>query len=293
MRWRGGRRGGQIEDRRGMRGGRGAAGGGLGIIAIGLIGYFVFGLDPQMLMQIASEVSGPTMQQEQGQIGTPEDEIAQFVDAIVTSTTDVWTVEFANDGRTYQPPSPLVLYTGATGTQCGMGQAAIGPFYCPADRRIYIDLSFYDELSQRFGAPGDFAQAYVLGHEVGHHIQTLLGTSDQVRRAEAAARSEADANAYSVALELQADCYAGVWAQRVDDVTGGAVALEEGDFEEGRRAAEAIGDDTLQRETQGRVVPDSFTHGTSEQRQYWLAQGYRTGDPDACDTFARLENGTL
>ena len=291
MRWRRGRRYGRIEDRRGMRTG-GLAGGGLGILAVGLIGYFVFGLDPQMVMQVANQVAGPGAQQP-GQVGTPEDEMGQFVDAILSSTTDVWTQEFAADGANYQPPNPLVLYTGATGTQCGMGQAAMGPFYCPLDQRIYIDLSFFQELSTRFGAPGDFAEAYVIAHEVGHHIQTVLGTSGEVRRAQSAARSQAEANSYSVALELQADCYAGVWAGRVDDVTGGAVALEAGDLEEGMRAAEAIGDDTLQRQSQGTVVPDSFTHGSAEQRQTWLLRGYESGDPDACDTFAELEAGRL
>jgi predicted metalloprotease len=324
MRWKRAKRYGQIEDRRGqsrggtfgssagMRGGRriggrGATGGGLGIIALALIGYFVFGLDPQAMMQIANQVAGPTQSQfpgqapgqvpsqvrGQGNVGTPQDEMGQFVDAMISSTTDVWNAEFAADGQTYQAPNPLVLYEGATGTQCGTGQSAMGPFYCPADQRIYIDLTFFDELTTRFGAPGDFAQAYVLAHEVGHHLQTILGTSGQVRRAQGAANSEAEANSYSVALELQADCYAGVWAQQVDNVTGGDVALDPGDLEEGRRAAEAIGDDTLQRQARGRVVPDSFTHGTSEQRQTWLLRGFETGDPDACDTFAEMERGRL
>ncbi len=186
-----------------------------------------------------------------------------------------------------------MLFEGATGTQCGTGQAAMGPFYCPLDRRIYIDLSFFQELSTRFGAPGDFAQAYVIAHEVGHHVQTILGTSHQVRAAQVRAGSEAAANQYSVAQELQADCFAGIWAANVAAVSGGEVALEAGDFAEGQRAAQAIGDDTLQRETQGRVVPDSFTHGSAEQRQTWLLRGFETGDPDACDTFAALQNGTL
>jgi predicted metalloprotease len=311
MRWKRGKRYGQIEDRRGVRGvragrrvggrvgKRGATGGGLGIIALALIGYFFWGLDPQAMMQIANQAGAPTQSQVpsqvggQGNVGTPQDEMGQFVDAMISSTTDVWNAEFAADGQTYQAPNPLVLYEGATGTQCGTGQSAMGPFYCPADQRIYIDLTFFDELTTRFGAPGDFAQAYVLAHEVGHHLQTILGTSGQVRRAQGAANSEAEANSYSVALELQADCYAGVWAQQVDNVTGGDVALDPGDLEEGRRAAEAIGDDTLQRQARGRVVPDSFTHGTSEQRQTWLLRGFETGDPDACDTFAEMERGQL
>jgi predicted metalloprotease len=161
----------------------------------------------------------------------------------------------------------------------------MGPFYCPRDRRVYLDLQFFQELSTRFGAPGDFAQAYVIAHEIGHHVQNLLGTSDQVQQAESRAKGQADANRYSIALELQADCYAGVWAAHAEEVSGGKVALEAGDLEEGLRAAAAVGDDTLQKQTQGRVVPDSFTHGTSAQRQHWLQQGYSTGDPKACNTF--------
>jgi predicted metalloprotease len=189
-------------------------------------------------------------------------------------------------GRTYTPPNPLVLYDQATGTQCGTGESAMGPFYCPRDLRVYLDLEFFDELSMRFGAPGDFAQAYVIAHEIGHHVQNLLGTSDKVQQAEARASSRADANRYSIALELQADCYAGVWAAHASDASGGKVALEPGDLDEGLKAAAGVGDDTLQKQTQGRVVPDSFTHGTSAQRQRWLQQGYSTGDPKACDTFA-------
>lgn len=287
MRWRGGQRGGGIEDRRGLGAGAVAGGGGLiGIIAVAA--YLFFGIDPNTTQAIVGGLNMGGGAEQRGTMGTPEDDAGLFVDIVGKNVNDVWATRL--DG--YTPPT-VILYEQGTNTGCGYGQAAMGPFYCPADQRIYIDLAFFDELSSRFGAPGDFAQAYVLGHEVGHHIQTVLGTSQEVRRAQSAARSEAEANSYSVALELQADCYAGVWAQRVDDVTVGAVALEQGDFEEGRRAAEAIGDDTLQRRSQGRVVPDSFTHGTSEQRQYWLAEGYRTGDPNACDTFGALEAGRL
>ena len=164
----------------------------------------------------------------------------------------------------------------------------MGPFYCPRDSRVYLDLQFFDELSSRFGAPGDFAQAYVLAHEIGHHVQNLLGTSDKVQQAESRASNRANANRYSIALELQADCYAGVWAAHASEVSGGKVALEPGDLQEGLRAAAAVGDDTLQKQTQGRVVPDSFTHGTSVERQHWLETGYSTGDPKACDTFNGL-----
>jgi len=282
MRWDQGNRYGDVEDRRGM-GGVGLAGGGLGAAVLGLIGYFFFGINPLAIMDAANQIAPQT--QQQGREGTPQDQLGRFVDTILSSTTDVWRAEFQKMGRTYQPPNPLVLYDQATGTQCGLGQAAMGPFYCPRDRRVYLDLQFFDELSSRFGAPGDFAQAYVIAHEVGHHVQQLLGVGDQVRREEEQASSRAEANRYSVALELQADCYAGVWAAHAAEVSGGKVALEPGDLQEGLRAAAAVGDDTLQKETQGRVVPDSFTHGTAAQRQHWLQQGYSTGDPKACNTF--------
>jgi predicted metalloprotease len=282
MRWDQGNRYGGIEDRRGM-GGIGLAGGGLGAAVLGLIGYFFFGINPLVIMDAANQLS-PQAQQE-GRTGTPQDRIGQFVDTIQSSTTDVWRAQVQKMGRTYQPPT-VVLYDQATGTQCGTGESAMGPFYCPRDSRVYIDLQFFDELSARFGAPGDFAQAYVLAHEIGHHVQNLLGTSDKVQQAEARAGNRTDANRYSIALELQADCYAGVWAAHASEASGGKVALEPGDLQEGLQAAAAVGDDTLQRKTQGRVVPDSFTHGSSAQRQHWLQQGYSTGDPKACDTFA-------
>jgi len=283
MRWEDGNRYGGVEDRRGM-GGVGLAGGGLGAAALGLIGYFFFGINPLVIMDAVNQVA-PSSQQ-QGRTGTPQDQLGRFVDTIESSTTDVWRAQFQQMGKTYQPPNPLVLYDQATGTQCGMGQSAMGPFYCPRDRRVYLDLEFFQELSTRFGAPGDFAQAYVIAHEIGHHVQNLLGISDQVQQAESRAGSQAAANKYSIALELQADCYAGVWAAHASEVSGGKVALEPGDLQEGLRAAAAVGDDTLQKQTQGSVVPDSFTHGTSAQRQHWLQQGYSTGDPKACDTFA-------
>jgi uncharacterized protein len=262
----------------------GVAGGGLGLIAVALIGYFVFGIDPSVLLDQGGG-SGIVGEQEPGKTGTPADEAGRFVDTITSSTTDVWKAEFAKMGQSYTPPT-TVLYERATGTQCGMGQSAMGPFYCPNDRRVYLDLGFFNELSQRFGAPGDFARAYVIAHEIGHHVQQLMGTGDRVRRAEEAAGSEVEANRYSIALELQADCYAGVWAAHAAEVSKGQVALEKGDLEEGLRAASAVGDDTLQRQAQGHVVPDSFTHGTAAQRTEWLRRGYDTGDPKACDTFA-------
>lgn len=282
MRWDLGRQGGNIEDRRGL--GPVHVGGGIGVLGLALAGYFFFGIDPSIILGLADQTQ--TVSQPAGTRGTPTDEEARFVDTILTNISDVWTVEFKKQGRTYEEPSPLVLYEGATGTQCGLGQSAMGPFYCPLDRRVYLDLTFYRELSDRFGAPGEFARAYVIAHEIGHHVQQLDGTGDKVRRAEQAAGSEAEANTYSVALELQADCYAGVWAAHASEVSGGKVAMEAGDLESGLKAAASIGDDTLQKQTQGRVVPDSFTHGSSVQRVTWLKRGYDSGNPKACDTFS-------
>jgi len=286
MEWDQGNRYGNVEDRRGI-GGIHIAGGGIGAAVLGLIGYFVFGINPLVIMDAVNGLGSQTEQQE-GRTGTPSDRVGAFADTVLSSTTDVWRTEFQQMGRNgYQSPT-LVLYDQATGTGCGTGQSAMGPFYCPLDRKVYLDLEFFNELSNRFGAPGDFAEAYVIAHEVGHHVQNLLGTSEQVQRAEQQSGSRAEANRYSVALELQADCYAGVWAAHASEVSNGKVALDPGDFQEGMKAASAVGDDTLQRETQGRVVPDSFTHGSSAQRQHWLQQGYSTGDPKACDTFQGL-----
>lgn len=201
-----------------------------------------------------------------------------FVAKVLASTEDTWGKAFAASGQKYPAPT-LVLFDGSVRSACGGASAASGPFYCPADRKVYLDTSFFDQLSRQFGAPGDFAAAYVIAHEVGHHIQTVTGTSEQVTRAQQRAR-KAEANALSVRLELQADCYAGVWA------ANNRALLDEGDFAEGVRAAQAIGDDTLQRQMQGRVVPDSFTHGSADQRIRWLKRGFESGDPNACDTFS-------
>ena len=282
MRWQGGRRGGNIEDRRGL-GPVGMAGGGIGALVIAAIGYFVFGIDPSTTQQITSQLGGAGAQQ-QGERGTPEDQAGLFVDVIGANVDDVWSSKLQG----YQPPT-VVLYEQGTTTGCGFGQAAMGPFYCPSDQRVYLDLSFWRQMESQLGASGaDFARAYVIAHEYGHHVQTLTGASQQVRRAQQAASSEAEANRWSVALELQADCYAGVWAANAAAVSGGQVALTSGDLEEGLRTASAIGDDTLQRRQGGRVVPEGFTHGSSAQRQEWLRRGYQTGDPAACDTFAAL-----
>lgn len=285
MRWQGGRRGGGIEDRRGMGGGA-VAGGGIGVAVLGLIGYFFFGIDPSTTQQVASQLGGVGVgEQQQGRMGTPEDQAGLFVDVIGANVNDVWATKLEG----YTPPASIVLYEQGTQTGCGFGQSAMGPFYCPADRRVFLDLSFWRQMETDLGGSGaDFAKAYVIAHEIGHHVQTLTGASDQVRRAQQQASSEAEGNRYSVALELQADCYAGVWAANAASVSNGQVALMPGDLEEGLRTASAIGDDTLQRRGGGRVVPEGFTHGSAAQRRDWLRRGYETGDPSACDTFADL-----
>lgn len=282
MRWQGGRRGGNIEDRRGM-GGVGIAGGGIGALVLAAIGYFVFGIDPQTTQQVTSQLGG-VGSAEQGTAGSPDDQAGAFVDVIGTNVDDVWMTKLQG----YQPPT-VILYEQGTSTGCGFGQSAMGPFYCPTDQRVYLDLSFWRQMETQLGASAaDFARAYVIAHEYGHHVQTLMGTSQQVQRAQQRAAGQAEANQYSVALELQADCYAGVWAANAAAVSNGAVALEAGDLEEGMRTAAAIGDDTLQRRQGGRVVPEGFTHGSSAQRVEWLRRGYQSGDPAACDTFSGL-----
>lgn len=282
MRWQGGRRGGGIEDRRGMGGGA-VAGGGIGVLVLAAIGYFVFGIDPNTTQQVASQFGGAGQAEQQGQMGTPDDQAGQFVDIIGANINDVWKTQLQG----YTPPT-IVLYEQGTATGCGYGQSAMGPFYCPADRKVYLDLSFWREMEKLGGSSADFAKAYVLAHEFGHHVQTLTGASQQVQRAQQQAGSKAEGNRYSVALELQADCYAGVWARNASAVSGGQVALETGDLEAGMKTAEAIGDDALQQRSGGRVSPESFTHGSSAQRVEWLQRGYQTGDPAVCDTFARL-----
>ncbi len=282
MRWQGGQRGGGIEDRRGMGGGV-AAGGGIGVLVLAAIGYFVFGIDPSTTQQVASTFGQAGASQE-GRQGTPEDQAGLFVDVVGRNINDVWATKISG----YQPPA-IVIYEQGTQTGCGFGQSAMGPFYCPTDQKVYLDLGFWQEMETQLGASGaDFARAYVLAHEIGHHVQTLTGASEQVQRAQQSASSEAEGNRYSVALELQADCYAGVWAANAAAVSGGEVAVEQGDIEEGLRTASAIGDDALQRRSGGQVSPESFTHGTSAERQQWLLRGYQSGDPAVCDTFQGL-----
>jgi hypothetical protein len=276
MRWESGRRSTNIEDRRGIGGAGMIGGGGIGMLILVLIVSFITGTNPlELLQQVPQQAdqSVPT--------GAPpaNDQQAQMVAAVLADTEDTWKDIFARNGSAYEEPV-LVLFDGSVQSACGMASAAVGPFYCPGDHKLYIDLSFFRELDQRFGAPGDFAQAYVVAHEIGHHVQTLLGLSSRVNQMRSR-MSEAEANAVSVRQELQADCYAGVWgnhAARRD-------WLEPGDVDEGLRAAAAIGDDRLQRQSQGYVVPESFTHGSSEQRQQWLRRGLETGDLRQCDTF--------
>lgn len=277
MRWAGGRQSGGIEDRRGL-GPVGVGGLGIGGVVLALIGYFVFGINPQTTMEAVGG-GAPAAQQEgvRGQVADPQ---GQFVDVVATNVDDVWAPLFRESGRTYRPPAAVVLYTQATGTGCGLGQSAMGPFYCPTDQKVYLDLSFWQELGGRFGATGDAAKAYVIAHEIGHHVQHLLG-ADQLARRMGAKGEESG----SVRLELQADCYAGVWAAHAAQVSGGQVALDPSDVEDGLRAAAAVGDDTLQQQATGRVAPDSFTHGSSAQRVRWFRQGVQSGDPSTCDTF--------
>jgi uncharacterized protein len=266
---------GNVEDRRGM----GMVGGGLGIggIVIAVIAYFL-GFDPGTAINVAQQVT-PQHEGRAVQKGTPEDQMGQFVAKVLGSTEDVWGRILQQSGSEYRPPT-LVLYDGQVRSACGMGQAAMGPFYCPNDEKLYIDLSFYRDLQARFHAPGDFAQAYVIAHEVGHHVQKLTGSFPKLEAAQG--RSKAEFNRTSVRMELQADCYAGIWGH----YAGTMKQLSPGDLEEALTAATAIGDDRLQKQTQGRIVPESFTHGTSEQRVRWFKRGMDSGRPKDCDTFS-------
>jgi predicted metalloprotease len=285
MRWEDGRQSGNVEDRRGMRVPGGRAGGlGLGTIVVALLGSWLFGINPMVtigLMQGAGQLAGsgaPT--QVEGKRGPVQDEAGRFTSVVLASTEDVWTEIFRQAGAQYRPPK-LVMFEGATPTACGTGQTAAGPFYCPLDQAVYIDLSFYRMLAQKFQAPGEFANAYVVAHEVGHHIQNLLGTMKQVQSAQQRA-GERQANALSVRLELQADCYAGVWAHHSQKARNW---LDRTDIEAGLNAASQIGDDKMMKRSQGVVVPDAFTHGSGQQRVHWFGVGMKTGRLDACDTF--------
>jgi len=280
MRWQGGRRSANVEDRR--RVGRPAVvGGGLSTLILILV-FLWLGVDPTPLLQGTDAVRVDTSGYDApGTAPSPDDPLADLVSVVLADTEDVWTAAFREMEQRYREPT-LVLFTGEVRSACGFAQAAMGPFYCPADQKVYIDLAFYRELRDRFRAPGDFAQAYVIAHEVGHHVQNLLGISGEVQAARAR-MSERQANAVSVKLELQADCLAGVWGNRADRARD---ILEAGDVEEALGAASAIGDDRLQREAGGYVRPDSFTHGSSAQRVHWFRRGLESGDPDVCDTFS-------
>ena len=304
MKWQGRKRSSNIEDRRGqsgsrrssgggrnmprlrMPGGGGARGGGVGIVGIVIIVVvgMALGVDPIALLSGNVQTNSPPQTQSSTQrVG--DDELAQFVGVVIQETEDLWSDVFAQNGLTYDKPQ-VILFSGQTSTGgCGTANASAGPFYCPADQNVYIDLSFYDTLRQRFGAPGDFAQAYVLAHEIGHHVQQLTGVLPEFNAARSRL-SQTETNAWSVKVELQADCYAGVWAA----YAGQENLLERGDIDEALRAANSIGDDTLQKQAQGYAVPKTFSHGTSEQRKTWFERGYSTSDVGQCDTFgaARL-----
>jgi len=298
MKWEGNRESDNVEDR---RSGGGASGGfsgggfggllgallgsrlGVGTIVIALLGSWALGINPLTILSLLSGEGAPTAQVQQAPAQRPpaDDQMARFVSTVLADTEDVWTDVFSQGGGTYQQPK-LVLFRGATATSCGQGQSAMGPFYCPADRKVYIDLGFYQTLQKQLGAPGDFAQAYVIAHEVGHHVQNLLGVSAKVEQARGR-MSPTEYNALSVRVELQADCLAGVWAHHANNARQ---LLEQGDVEEAMNAAARIGDDALQRGSGGAVVPESFTHGSSAQRQKWFATGLKNGTVKGCDTFS-------
>ncbi len=275
-----------IEDRRGGGGGGGLSFGGgrlgLGSIAIALVASYFLGINPMTVLNMLSGGGMPAVEQSAPTAHRPpaDDQMARFVSKVLASTEDTWTDVFRANGRQYEQPK-LVLFSGATPTACGTGQTAMGPFYCPGDHKVYIDLAFYQELKTRFHAPGEFAQAYVIAHEVGHHVQNLLGIADKVHNAQQRA-GKVEANALSVRMELQADCLAGVWGKRTDTMKN---VLEPGDLEAALTAASAIGDDRLQQQAQGRIVPESFTHGSSEQRVRWFRRGFESGDMNQCNTF--------
>ncbi len=286
MRWRGGRQSGNVEDYRGRSSG---IGGGIkfgGGAIVALVAAYFLGVDPRLIMGLMSGVDSGGQQAPAPAggvqtIGRADDETAQFVSVVLADTEDTWSALFAQANAQYVAPK-LVLFDDGVQSGCGAASANVGPFYCPADQKAYIDLSFYRELSDRFQAPGDFAQAYVLAHEIGHHVQNLLGTSGEVHSRQQHV-GEAEGNALSVRLELQADCYAGIWAHHANR---SRQILEQGDVEEALGAAAAVGDDTIQRRTRGEVVPDSFTHGSADQRQRWFRTGLDEGAIEACDTFA-------
>lgn len=285
MRWERAKKSSNVEDRRrggGKVGGKGLLGGGIGTVVIALVAMY-FGIDPQLINTLVGGGSGGVSQSSSSQPIPTNDPQAQFVAAVLGDTETTWHEIFAANNARYQEPK-LVLFRGTVASACGHAQAAMGPFYCPGDQKVYIDLSFFQDLSTRYQAPGDFAQAYVIAHEVGHHIQTLMGISSQVHLQKQKV-NKAQANALSVKQELQADCFAGVWAHYAQNKRN---LLEPGDLEEGLKAAAAVGDDRLQKQSQGYIVPESFTHGSSEQRMRWFHVGFDAGDLNRCDTFSKI-----
>lgn len=280
MRWRGERQSDNVEDRRGMSRGAKVGGiGGLGLVAVVVISMFL-GVDPTALLQVAQTVQSPQVATEQNANPTANDDESNFVKVVLAQTEDVWNHVFQQAGKTYEEPK-LVLFSGAVESACGMAGSATGPFYCPGDQKVYLDLAFFEELHSRFGASGDFAQAYVIAHEIGHHVQNLFGIIPKVHELQSR-MSPVEKNKLTVMLELQADCFAGIWAHQTEKQRQ---VLEAGDIEEGLNAAAAVGDDRIQKRTQGYVVPDGFTHGSSAQRVSWFKRGLEQGDINACNTF--------
>jgi len=283
MRWESGRQSENVEDRRGFKVSRRVAGGGIGTVLLVLVALY-FGIDPSIILnqgQMSVPGTGVPTQSAPYSVSPEEKRLAEFVSVVLADTEDTWQVLFRGMGKTYEEPK-LVLFAGAVESACGMASTAVGPFYCPMDQKVYIDLSFYNDLKNRFGAPGDFAQAYVIAHEVGHHVQNLLGIADKVQSLRSRS-SETEANKLSVMMELQADCLAGVWAYHADRARK---ILEQGDVEEALNAASSIGDDRMQRQARGHVTPDSFTHGSSAQRVRWFKRGIETGNIGQCNTFS-------
>ena len=280
MRWERGRRSDNIEDKRGMRvSGKGLAGGGIGTIVLALVAMY-FGVDPSVVLNQAGNLAPGQTEQQSATFSPEEEKLKEFMSVVLADTEDVWGTLFKGSGQQYEQPK-LVLFSDAVQSACGFAEAAMGPFYCPGDHKLYLDMSFFNDLAQRHDAPGDFAQAYVVAHEVGHHVQTLLGVSEKVHAARQRA-GEAEGNAMQVRMELQADCFAGVWAHHANKQRQ---ILEPGDTEEALAAAAGVGDDRLQKQARGVVVPESFTHGSSEQRMRWFNRGMQGGDPGQCDTF--------
>lgn len=280
MRWQFGRRSNNVEDQRGRSLSGPVVGGGIGTLLVVLVSMFL-GIDPGVFLNNEAPTNNPNYPSTTRNTNPQEQELAEFVSVVLADTEDTWSVLFRQMGRTYREPK-LVLFSDYTRSACGQAQSSMGPFYCPADEKVYVDLSFYRDLKNKFGAPGDFAQAYVIAHEVGHHVQTQLGISQQVQQLRRRV-SEVEANQLSVRLELQADCFAGVWAHHAQRARN---ILEQGDIEEAINAASSIGDDRLQKRAQGYIVPESFTHGSGKQRVRWFSQGLQYGDINKCDTFS-------